>query len=100
MLPLSVLFADVAPLPSNQAVSYSVLQFIIMWLTLFSMFFILELSIVLVLRFTPRRFLRFSRPVCPQDWIPVSTCPLLSVPRDAGRLEPADLASEEEIDVV
>ena len=49
-------------LPSNQAVSYSMLQLRIMWLTLFSVYFILELSIllfwafctfvVLVLRFT------------------------------------------------
>ena len=51
-------------------------------------------------RFGTRRFLRFSRPVCPQDWIPVSTGPLENVPRDARRLEPAELASEEEIDVV
>ena len=36
-------------LPSNQAVSYSMLQLRIMWLTLFSVYFILELSIVLVL---------------------------------------------------
>ena len=36
-------------LPSNQAVSYSMLQLRIMWLTIFSVYFILELSIVLVL---------------------------------------------------
>ena len=36
-------------LPSNQAVSYSMLQVRIKWLTLLSVYFILELSIVLVL---------------------------------------------------
>ena len=49
LLPLSVIFVAVSPLPSNQAVSYSMLQLSIMWLTLFSDLFILELSIVLVL---------------------------------------------------
>ena len=36
-------------LPSNQAVSYSMLQVRILWLTLFSLYVILELSVVLVL---------------------------------------------------
>ena len=46
---LSILFAAVSPLPINQAATYFMLQFIIMYLTRFNVFFILELSIVLVL---------------------------------------------------
>ena len=50
LLPANVCFTSYhLALPSNQAVSYSMLQLGIMWLTLFSVYFILELSIVLVL---------------------------------------------------
>ena len=55
LLPLSVSLTAVSPLPSNDAVSYSMLQLSIMWLILFSVFLYLisvkyYFSKVLVLR--------------------------------------------------